>query len=165
MRTALTMLAMAYVVLFPISASAGNGATTRPAASVTGGKPAAPVDIAAIVHADRAEVEVSIRAAATSVDVRVSGVSGLTVTSPATVVSGAAFARGESAKAVVSFTPPAGRAHLVVAVAGTFDGIRGATTVSFTIGRPTPAQLRKAAEGVKVDASGERVEELPAVRR
>ncbi len=66
---------------------------------------------------------------------------------------------------MVTFTPPAGRAHLVVTVSGSFDGIRGARTASFTVGKPTPAQLRKAAERVKVDASGERIEELPAQRR
>ncbi len=165
MRTAFTMLSAAYVVLVPIAACAENGATTHTAASATRGKPAAPVDVTAVVHADRAEVAVDFRAAATSVDVRVSGTSGLTVTSPASVVSGGSFAKGESTKTLVTFTPPAGQAHLVVTVAGIFDGSRGAKTASFTIGQSTPAQSKKASEGVKVEGSGEKVREFPAERR
>jgi hypothetical protein len=123
------------------------------------------VDVTAVVQTDRAQVEVTFRAAASSVDVSVSGTAGLALTSPAAVVSGGSFTRGGSAKFAVSFLPPAGRAHLVVTVGGAFGGVRSARAVSFTVGQPTAAQLREAGEGVRVEASGDRVKELPAERR
>ncbi len=163
MRTALSILTLACLAFVPIAGCNAPGSSTP--APVSGGKPSAPVDVTALVQGDRAEVAVDFRAAATSVDVRVSGTSGLTVTSPATVASGASFARGDSTRTVVTFTPPGGRADLVVTVAGVFDGRRGAKTVSFTVGEPTPAQLQEAGAGVTVDASGEKLILLPAERR
>lgn len=165
MRTASSVLAAACVALAPIPGIAAAPSPARTGTSASGGKPAAPVDVAAVVRADGAQVEVTFRTAATSVDVRVSGTAGLEVTSPAAAVSAGSFARGGSAKLAVSFLPPAGRAHLVVTVSGTFNGVRSARVASFTVGQPTASQLREAGEGRRVDASGRNLKELPAERR
>ncbi len=165
MRTALSTLTGACVVFALLPGCDAAVPASRTASSVSGGKPAAPVDVTASLRTDGARVTMEFRAPATSVDVRVSGTSGLTITSPATVVENGSFAAGESASVVVTYAPPLGRANLVVIVTGVFNGVRGAKTASFTVGQPTPEQLQEAGAGVEVDASGEKIILLPAQRR
>lgn len=160
MNHALALLAVAALLVTP-AAEAAAPSPVRKVTATRRGKPAAPVDITATLEADRAQLELKFLAAATSVEVHVHGVGGLVVTTAPVPITGS-FAKDATARTVVSFTPPAGQANLVVTVGGAFNGVRIAKTATFTIGRPTPAQAQKAATDVKVDAGGERVKEMPA---
>ncbi len=161
MKTAFAILAAASMLALPSWGCAASA--PRKVTSVRHGKPAAPVDISATLSADRAQIEVKFLAVATSVDVRVNGANGLVVTSTGAPITGS-FAKGDSASALVTFTPPPGRADLVVTVVGVFNGSRSAKTASFTVGSPSPG-AEKPSTGVQVEPNGDRVKELPGERR
>lgn len=160
MNPAFALLTIAALAISP-AAGVAFPSSVRKVTSTRTGKPAAPVDITATLEAGRAQLDVKFVVAATSVEVRVHGVDGLTVTSAPVPITGS-FTKGESSKTVVTFTAPAGQSNLVVTVRGVFNGSRSAKTATFTIGRPTPAQIQKASAGVKVERGGDRVKEMPA---
>jgi hypothetical protein len=121
------------------------------------GKPGAPVSIDARLAAGAARVTVRFDADARDVRIDVHGAAGLAVTSGATPVAHASFARGEATSFDVAFTPGAGRSYLAVGVAGKFHGGgKRAAVASFAVGDPTPEQLE--AGGTVVEgADGERL--------
>lgn len=160
MRTSLAVVAVSLLATLPLTNACASG--TQPSRKVTStreGKPSAPVDVTATLEADRAKVEVAFLANATDVQVRVHGIDGLVLTSPGTPITGT-FNKGQSANMLVTFTPPAGQANLVVTVSGVFNGARGAKTATFTVGQPTQGAL-KVSPNVKVEPNGDRVIEAP----
>lgn len=163
LRTAYVVAAL--LLISPATGLAEAGSNPQKATSpVKKGKPAAPVDISASFDGDHAQVEVAFLAGATSVAVNVRGIDGLVVASEATPISGA-FAKGTKAAASVKLVVPSGQSNLVVTVSGTFAGARSTRTASFTLGKPTPAQMEKSSAGVKAEPSGERLKEMPAARQ
>lgn len=145
----------------PITTACASGSQpSRKVTSTREGKPSAPVDVTATLEADRAKIEVAFLTNAAGVEVRIHGIDGLTVTSPAIPITGS-FSKGQAANALVTFRPPAGQANLVVTVRGVFNGARGAKVATFTVGQPTPAQAQKASPTVKVEPNGDRVIEQP----
>lgn len=122
------------------------------------GKRAAPVAITAEVKEDAAILTVSFEGAGEAVDVDVSGLDGLTVQSPATLMSAGAVQAREVKTWPLRLTRTAGRNALVVAVKGTFSGSPLMRVVTFTLGE---GPLRQS--GVKVVSDdGQAVKVMPA---
>ncbi len=129
----------------------------QPAAAPASGKPRAPVAIDAALAAGSARVTVRFDADARDVRIDVHGADGLSVTSDATPVKHASFARGASATFDVTFTPGPGRSFLAVGVGGKFHGAGKRTAVaSFAVGELTREQ-RDASGTVLEGADGERL--------
>ncbi len=131
--------------------------TAQAAAPPGLGKPSAPVSVDAQVAAGSARVTVRFEADAKDVRIDVHGAGGLAVTSVATPVEHAAFARGGSTTFDVAFTPGPGRSYLAVAVGGKFHGAgKRFRIASFAVGEPTRDQLESG--GTVVEGSdGERL--------
>jgi hypothetical protein len=132
-------------------------ATTAKARRASPGKPRAPVRVDAQLGDGTAHVQLTFDAGARDVAVRVYGIEGLQVTSPERPFAQPEFAGGETAAADVSFTAPAGRAHLVVSVTGEFAGVRRGTVTSFAVGKPSAAQKKQQEEGVVDDGRGGKI--------
>jgi hypothetical protein len=129
----------------------------QPSAADVRGKPGAPVAVSAQLSGGAGRATVRFDADARDVRVEVAGAEGLTVTSGATPVDGASFAKGESTSFDVAFAPGPGRSYLSVTVTGKFHGAgRRAAVTSFAVGEPT-AEQRKGAGTVVQGADGERV--------
>jgi hypothetical protein len=118
-------------------------AAPQPAAALPHGKPSAPVTVDAQLSGGSAHVTVRFDGDAKDVRVEVHGADGLQVTSVATPIQQAKFARGEVTTLDVTFTPGPGRSYLAVAVSGKFHGAgHRASVASFAVGEPTAEQLK-----------------------
>lgn len=138
----------------------GNGTTTTTTSPVPAkGKPTAPVAVTAEVSDHAARVTVRFQADAKDVRVGVHGNDGLVVEGDLTPVQGQAFARGETTSFTVAFVPPAGRASLVVSVAGDFNGAKRARVASFTVGE---GPLPEGPGEVMTTDDGDTVKVMPA---
>lgn len=123
----------------------------------TKGKPTAPVAVKAELRERSAKVTVTFEADAEDVQISVSGVDGLVVSSPAVALEQGKFTRGGAHALDVEFSPGAGRSQLVVSVSGTFTGAKRARVASFGIGAgPLPDS-----GAVMTTDDGERVKVLP----
>ena len=155
---------MASAVLWSTFALLGLGACTSAAkpdaAPAVRGKPTAPVTVDAQLEEKSGRISVRFDAPASDVQVSVHGVDGLVVTSAPTPVQGGSFEQGAVTTFDVTFTPGAGRSHLVVSVAGTFQGAPRMRVVSFAIGKPTAEQRASSAQRT-TDSNGERVKLIP----
>jgi hypothetical protein len=156
----MSRIALAVTTAALALAAAGCAPRSSPApeapAAPGPGKPRAPVSIEAQLSGRTARVTVRFDAEAKDVRVEIRGAGGLAVTSAATPVEKASFARGEATAFDVSFTPGPGRSHLAVAVSGKFHGAgRRATVASFAVGEPAPGQ--REGEGTVVETDGERI--------
>src|SRR5690349_1922282 len=120
MRLALLTAAALLALSAPARADAPGPPTAAPHAKRRGspGKPRAPVAIDARLGAGTAHLTIRFEAPAEGVEVRVHGVRGLRVTSPARPVAGASVAAGEVRELDVAFAAPAGQSHLAVTVSG-----------------------------------------------
>lgn len=98
------------------------------------GKPTAPVAVKAELLERSAKVTVSFESGAEDVQISVSGVDGLVVSSPAVVLERGQFPRGGAQAFQVEFAPGPGRSQLVVSVSGTFNGAKRARVAAFGIG-------------------------------
>jgi len=98
------------------------------------GKPMAPVAVSAKLGPGTAHLVVTFEGAAEGASVAVSGVDGLVVDGPLTLVTEATVAKGEARAFDVKFTPGAGRSQLAVTVTGRFAGAHRARVVAFTVG-------------------------------
>ncbi|MFP2932849.1 hypothetical protein ACLESO_48430 [Pyxidicoccus sp. 3LG] len=136
-------------------------ADTRKAHRPDTAKPSAPVKVDAKLGEDRALVTLRFDAPATDVQVNISGVDGLTVTSASTPVNGASFVASGEQRFDVAFTPGAGRSHLVVSVTGTFQGAHQSKVTSFAVGTPTEAQMKSSGTTV-TGGDGERIKIMPS---
>jgi hypothetical protein len=89
-------------------------------------------------------------------------VDGLVVTSAPTLLEGASFNRGEATSFDIAFTPGAGRSHLVVAVAGSFQGSSLSRVASFAVGSPTVEQQKASdSDSATTDSNGQRIKMMP----
>jgi hypothetical protein len=86
------------------------------------------------VGATSAKLNLRFQSAGENVSITVSGIDGVTVTSPAEVLAGASVKAGEEKPFEVAFTHGATRGHLVVSVRGTFGGGVQARVHSVAIG-------------------------------
>ncbi|HEX9052453.1 MAG TPA: hypothetical protein VF841_18145 [Anaeromyxobacter sp.] len=150
------LLAAAVALTLAAAGPPKSAADGAPAARGRG-KPSAPASVDAQVTGGAARVTVRFDSDASDVRIDVHGASGLSVTSEATPVEHARFARGEAATFDVAFTPGPGRSQLAVAVVGKFRGVGKRTRiVSFAVGAPTPEQ-RKAGGTVVEGPGAERI--------
>lgn len=141
--------------------SSAAPAPTKPAAApAVAGKPSAPVTVDAQLEEKAGRVTVRFDAPASDVRVSVHGVDGMLVTSAPTPVEGGSFEQGASTAFDVAFTPGEGRSHLVVSVAGSFQGSPRMRIASFSVGKPT-AQQRDSGARKMTDSNGERVKLMP----
>ncbi|MCP3143446.1 hypothetical protein [Pyxidicoccus xibeiensis] len=124
-------------------------------------KPSAPVDVKAELDKDRARVTLRFDAPATDVQVNISGVDGLTVKSAPTPVDGASFVAAGESSFDVTFTPGAGRSHLVVAVTGNFRGAHQSKVASFAVGTPSKEQQKSTGTTVTGE-DGQRIKVMPS---
>ncbi len=129
----------------------------------TEGKQVAPVTVSAEIAEGSAAVTVSFEAPATGVRVEAWGVDGLAVDGGGHLESGASFGRGEKRTFQIRFIPGAGRSNLVVGVTGMFGGSKRDRTVSFALGKPSPAQLEGPGSTIVID-DGQRLQLMPAKR-
>ncbi len=97
-------------------------------------KPGAPTSLEAEVGPNAAVLRLRFDGPGENVGVIVSGIEGVTVTTPAEAVSGAAVKSGEVRVLQVGFTRAAGRGHLVVSVQGTFNGANQSRVHTVAIG-------------------------------
>ena len=103
-------------------------------------KPGAPSSVATPKLTDTsAQIEVRFEGAGENVAVTVSGIDGLTVTSPAEAVSNRTAKAGDTLPLEVTFT---GRGHVVLTVQGTFNGAAQSRVHTVKVG-----------EGLKDDGS------------
>ncbi len=159
-------LAIAVLLAAGLAACApGPAPSARAAAPAARGKPAAPVELEVALQPGAARLTLTFGADAADVAVRLSGLDGLRVTSNATPVEGGRFRHGERVSLEAAFVPGEGQSRLVVALEGTFAGARRTLVRSFTVGKPSPAQEKKARAGVMTDPQGEELHLLPAERR
>jgi hypothetical protein len=142
--------------------SATASPTKSTSSSAVNGKPSAPVTVDAQLGEKTARVTVRFDAPASDVRVDVHGVDGLVVTSEPTLVTGGGYEKGSVATFDVAFTPGAGRSHLVVSVAGSFQGAQRSRVASFAVGTPTDEQRRASSATKTDDGNGERIKVMPA---
>lgn len=126
------------------------------------GKPSAPVTVDAQLAGQSAHVTVRFDAPVSDARVAVSGVDGLVVTSEQTPVQGGSFEQGAVTGFDVAFTPGPGRSHLVVSVAGTFQGAPRTRVASFAVGSPTAEQKQSSGAEKTEGGNGERIKIMPA---
>lgn len=117
-------------------------------------KPGAPTELQAELGENTAKLSLRFERGGENVSVMVSGIDGLTVTSPAEVLSGVAVKAGEVKPFEVAFT---GRGHLVVSVRGTFGGAIQARVHTVAIGEP----VKKDDGKTQVTNDGDAVKLMP----
>jgi len=142
----------------------GPAAGTAPNAAAHGapaGKPHAPATATASLRPGAATVTVRFDSPASEVNIEVSGVDGLVVTSAASPVQGGRFARGQTATFDVAFTEGPGRSHLAVSVTGSFAGARRNRVQTFAVGSPI-ANQQKPEVPATTDSLGQRIKVMPA---
>jgi len=117
-------------------------------------KPGAPTVLESQLGDGRAKLSLRFERAGENVSVTVSGLDGLTVTSPAEAVSGASVKSGEVKALEVTFT---GQGQLVVSVRGTFGGATQARVHTVAIGEV----VKKKDGQVQVTSDGDAVKLMP----
>jgi hypothetical protein len=150
-------LAIAALLLAPPALAGDLAAKTGAPA----GKPRAPVTVTARTAPGSATVTVRFGSAASDVNIEVHGVDGLAVTTAASPVSGARFARGQTVTFDVGFTEGPGRSYLAVGVTGTFASGRRTAMSAVAVGKPTPEQLKQGPPAM-TDSLGQRIKVLPS---
>lgn len=100
----------------------------------TEGKRSAPVAIDAELSEKHAKLTLRFETAGEGVSVSVSGLDGLAVTSPPSLLAEAKLTAGEVRTFDVDFTRAPGRTNLAVEVKGTFNGAPLGRVVTFVIG-------------------------------
>jgi hypothetical protein len=123
------------------------------------GKVMAPVEVQAQLRDGSARIILDFQAPAGDVRVDVHGVDGLVVTNEPKLL-GSSFDRGDATSFDVTFTPGAGRSHLVVAVTGSFQGSTLSRVASFAVGSPTVEQ-QKSSNTPTTDSNGQRIKVMP----
>ncbi len=98
------------------------------------GKAVAPVAVDAQLTEKHAKLALKFESAGTNVSVVASGLDGLTLTSPGTLLSEGTVKAGETRTFDVDFTRAPGRTNLAIAVRGTFNGAPLARVVTFAMG-------------------------------
>jgi hypothetical protein len=156
--------ALSSLAVLALVACASEPARPPAATPPVQGKAGAPVQISATAAATAAEVRVLFEVAGTDVSIEVRGVDGLRVTGPAQPVRGASYPAGGVATLSVPYTAPSGESNLVVTVQGRFGNAVSSRVASFTVGSPSPQQLKQSQQGVGTDSQGERVRVVPAER-
>ncbi|MDP2269659.1 MAG: hypothetical protein Q8N23_28200 [Archangium sp.] len=94
-------------------------------------KPGAPTSLESEVSSPTAQLRLRFSGPGENVAVVISGIDGVTVTTPPEAISGAAVKSGEVRALRVDFT---GRGHLVVSVQGTFNGAKQSRVHTVAIG-------------------------------
>jgi len=110
------------------------GCSTSPtvkAAEAQTPKPGAPTELLSELGANTAKLSLRFEREGQNVSAVVSGLDGVTITSPPEVLTGVPVKRGEVRSFEVAFT---GRGHLVVSVRGTFAGATQARVHTVAIG-------------------------------
>lgn len=119
-------------------------------------KPGAPTKLEAQVTSSGAKLALHFASAGKDVSVTISGIDGVTVTSPAEALTGAAVKAGEVIPLDVTFTGASG--HLVVSVRGNFGGAVDARVHSVQIG---DVQLQKDGSKILKTDDGDTVKVMP----
>lgn len=135
------------------TASQANGATT--------GKISAPVEVGASLAGDKATVTLRFQGPADDVQVDISGLDGLRVTSETTPMRGARFEQATTTTLDVDFTPGDGRSLLVVAISGTFRGAPMTKVATFSVGEPSVQQQKTQGDVVTGD-DGQPIKLMPS---
>ena len=117
-------------------------------------KPGAPTELQSELGQNTATLRLRFERAGENVSVIVSGLDGVTVTSPPEVLSGVPVKSGEVKSFEVAFT---GRGHLVVSVRGTFGGAIQARVHTVAIGEP----VKKNDGTTQVTTDGDAVKLMP----
>ncbi len=118
-------------------------------------KPGAPTKPEAQVTGNTAKLALHFASAGKDISVTISGIDGVTVTSPAEALAGAAVTAGEVVPLDVTFT---GRGHLVVSVRGNFGGSVDARVHSVAIGE---IQLKDDGSKILKTDDGDTVKVMP----
>jgi hypothetical protein len=153
---------MSMLLFSTVACASPNPATGRPGSAPIAAKSRAPVEVTGKVGSSTAVLTLSFAVAGTGVRVDVHGTNGLRVTSTRNALADQVVTAGQTVEIDVAFEAPAGASNLAVIVSGVFGGVRNAKAVTFSVGQETPAQSQKAAAGVRVEPTGERVKEMPA---
>lgn len=98
------------------------------------GKRSAPVAIDADLSEASAKLTLRFERAVEKCSIDVSGVDGLTLSSPGALLAEATIGKGDTKTFEVKYTRGPGRTHLVVSVRGQFDGAPLARVVTFAMG-------------------------------
>ncbi|MCP3097431.1 hypothetical protein LZ198_00935 [Myxococcus sp. K15C18031901] len=159
-RIAPAVLSGLLALMAPVACTSPSKNAPADAAHTTA-KPAAPVGVSATLEDGKAHVKLRFDTSASDVQVDISGVDGLAVTSAATPVRGASFDKASTSEFDVAYNPGVGRSHLVVAIRGTFQGSYMTKVASFSTGAPTVEQ-QKSQGSVLTGDEGERLMVLPA---
>ncbi len=117
-------------------------------------KPGAPTSLESEVGPDTAALRLRFDGPGENVGVVVSGIDGVTVTTPSEAVSGAELKSGQVLSLQVGFT---GRGHLVVSVQGTFNGAKQSRVHTVAIGE---VQLKNDGK-TQVTTDGDAVKLIP----
>lgn len=118
-------------------------------------KPGAPTKLEAQVSANSAKLALHFASAGKDISVTISGLDGVTVTSPPEALAGAAVKAGEVVPLDVTFTGTSG--HLVVSVRGNFGGSVDARVHTVQIGE---VRLQNDGKVMKTD-DGDTVKVMP----
>ncbi|MCA2982019.1 MAG: hypothetical protein INH41_05505 [Myxococcaceae bacterium] len=106
----------------------------QPAPGVATVKPGAPTTLEFELGERSAKLQLRFDGAGENVSATISGVGGVSVTSPVEAFSGVSVRAGEVRPIEVAFTRSAPRGHLVVSVRGTFDGSTHARVHTVAVG-------------------------------
>lgn len=124
--------------LLVVTASCASREVKPPPAADTV-KPGAPTTLEAQLGEGSAKLGLRFDGAGENVFVVVSGLEGVTVTSPPELLSGASIKAGEVRRLEVTFTRGAGRGQLVISVRGSFGGAASARVHTVAVGEgPLP---------------------------
>ncbi len=140
-------------------------ACTTPAARVVespmpvDGKAVAPVDVRAELLPKEARITVKLHEAATDVQVSISGIDGLGVSTPNSFAPTKLVNRGDSQTVVVALTPPPERSSLVVSISGIFHGAKLQRVATFAVG---DGPVRRSAGEVITTGDGDKIKGRPA---
>ena len=118
-------------------------------------KPGAPTTLESQVNANAAKLALKFASAGKDISVVISGIDGVTVTTPAEALTGASVAAGEVVPLDVTFT---GRGHLVVSVRGNFGGSIDARVHTVQIG---DVQLQNDGSKIMKTDDGDTVKVMP----
>lgn len=127
----------------------------------TANKLSAPVEVGAKVAGDKATLTLRFQGPASDVQVNLSGVDGLRVTSDSTPLRGASFEQPTTTTLDVAFAPGDGRSHLVVTVSGNFRGAPLTKVASFSVGEPSVEQQKTQGDVVTGD-DGQPIKLMPS---
>ncbi|MCP3168665.1 hypothetical protein [Myxococcus qinghaiensis] len=142
-------------------AGSGTADTSSHANGAVTAKLSAPVEVGAKVAGDKATITLRFQGPASDVQVNLSGVDGLRVTSDSTPLRGARFEQPTTTTLDVDFAPGDGRSHLVVTVSGNFRGAPLTKVASFSVGEPSVEQQKTQGDVVTGD-DGQPIKLMPS---